>query len=263
MTALRYFLLSLRLPWDDNILQISESAMERVGFFFASREKIETKVVAIEKLFDDSESESGKQLEKLHQLFEELCKVVRDAGLDECGYMVAFIDKLAPLFEKAMRKLATDKLLNPDSLERQLLSSICQFTAQFTFMKELPLVEEGFKIKSIVHNIDSVEKFDKNETLDMAKAAARHKILVRTRFPDPDAPLQKMLQEKFANKYEALNDTKAVLDIYGFINNEIASKVTALEEMITKTKGLVAMEMNKQRVDELEVAHWPIAQDFF
>ena len=112
--------------------------------FFASREKIETKVVAIEKVFDDSESESGKQLEKLHQLFEELCKVVRDAGLDECGYMVAFIDKLAPLFEKAMRKLATDKLLNPDSLERQLLSSICQFTAQFTFMKELPLVEEGF-----------------------------------------------------------------------------------------------------------------------
>ena len=112
-------------------------------------------------------------------------------------------------------------------------------------------------MKSIVHNIDSVEKFDKNETLDMA--AARHKILVRTRFPDPDAPLQKMLQEKFANKYEALNDTKAVLDIYGFINNEIASKVTALEEMITKTKRLVAMEMNKQRVDELEVAHWPIA----
>ena len=108
-----------------------------------------------------------------------------------------------------------------------------------------------------------MEKFDKNEALDMAKAAARHKILVRTRFPDPDAPLQKMLQEKFANKYEALNDTKAVLDIYGFINNEIASKVTALEEMITKTKGLVAMEMNKQRVDELEVAHWPIAQDFF
>ena len=113
-------------------------------FFFASREKIETKVVAIEKVFDDSESESGKQLEKLHQLFEELCKVVRDAGLDECGYMVAFIDKLAPLFDKAMRKLATDKLLNPASLERQLLSSICQFTAQFTFMKELPLVEEGF-----------------------------------------------------------------------------------------------------------------------
>ena len=117
--------------------------MQRVGFF-SSREKIETKVVAIEKVFDDSESESGKQLEKLHQLFEELCKVVRDAGLDECGYMVAFIDKLAPLFDKAMRKLATDKLLNPDSLERQLLSSICQFTAQFTFMKELPLVEEGF-----------------------------------------------------------------------------------------------------------------------
>ena len=110
--------------------------------FFSSREKIETKVVAIEKVFDDSES--GKQLEKLRQLFEELCKVVRDAGLDECGYMVAFTDKLAPLFDKAMRKLATDKLLNPDSLERQLLSSICQFTAQFTFMKELPLVEEGF-----------------------------------------------------------------------------------------------------------------------
>ena len=144
MTALRYLLLSLRLPWDDNILQISKSAMQRVGFFFSSREKIETKVVAIEKVFDDSESESGKQLEKLHQLFEELCKVVRDAGLDECGYMVAFTDKLAPLFDKAMRKLATDKLLNPDSLERQLLSSICQFTAQFTFMKELPLVEEGF-----------------------------------------------------------------------------------------------------------------------
>ena len=108
---------------------------------FSSREKIETRVAAIEKVFDDSES--GKQLEKLHQLFEELCKVVRDAGLDECGYMVAFTDKLAPLFDKAMRKLATDKLLNPDSLERQLLSSICQFSAQFTFMKELPLVEEA------------------------------------------------------------------------------------------------------------------------
>ena len=116
-------------------------------------------------------------------------------------------------------------------------------------------------MKSIVHNIDSVEKFDENEALDLAKAAARHKIVVQTRFSD--ALLQKMLQEKFASKYKALNDTKAVLDIYGFINNEIASKVTALEEMITKTKGLVAMEMNKQRVDELEVAHWPIAQDFF
>ena len=112
--------------------------------FFSSREKIETKVVAIEKVFDDSESESGKQLEKLHQLFEELCKVVRDAGLDECGSMAAFINILAPFFEKAMKELATDKLLDPDSLERQLLSSICQFTAQFTFMKELPLVEEGF-----------------------------------------------------------------------------------------------------------------------
>ena len=47
-----------------------------VSDFFSSREKIETKVVAIEKVFDDSESESGKQLEKLRQLFEELCKVV-------------------------------------------------------------------------------------------------------------------------------------------------------------------------------------------
>ena len=55
-------------------------------------------------------------------------------------------------------------------------------------------------MKSIVHNIDSVEKFDENEALDLAKAAARHKILVRTRFPDPDAALQKMLQEKFAKK---------------------------------------------------------------
>ena len=118
--------------------------------FFSSREKIETKVVAIEKVFDDSES--GKQLEKLRQLFEELCKVVRDAGLDECGSMAAFIN-ISPLFEKAMKELATDKLLDPDSLERQLLSSICQFT----FMKKLPLVEQAFKIKSIVHNIDSVE----------------------------------------------------------------------------------------------------------